>query len=154
MPPISGSPRPPRQRLREPFLKGPIPWAWLDRAGQLPGKALATGLVVWRQAGLRRAKTIHLCLAQLCELGLNEDSARRGIRALERARLISVGRRPGRGLDITINDIPDALPDDRETNTRPEDLGPTDERSTVCTHTGASVRDTPACTEGVSTALS
>lgn len=99
--------RPPRHRPRERFLKGPIPWAWLDRAGRLPGKALAVGLVLWQLAGMARRRTVHVCLSSLGSLGLNEDSARRGIKALERARLIVVRRRPGRGLDVILLEVRD-----------------------------------------------
>ncbi len=99
--------RPPRHRPKERFLKGPIAWAWLDRAARLPGKALAVGLVVWQLAGLTRRRTVPLCLSSLRSLGLNEDSARRGIKALERAALIEVRRRPGRGLEVTLMDVRD-----------------------------------------------
>ncbi len=105
--PIRPPSRPPRHRPRERFLKGPIPWAWLDRAGRLPGKSLAVGLVLWQLAGLSRKRTIHVCLANVHSLGLSEDSARRGIKALERARLIEVRRRPGRGLDVTLLEVRD-----------------------------------------------
>ena len=49
--------RPPRHRSGEKFLKGPIPWAWLQRAFLLPGKALHVALLLWREAGCRRSRT-------------------------------------------------------------------------------------------------
>jgi hypothetical protein len=103
--PIPPSSRPPRHRPGEKFLKGPIPWAWLDSAGRLPGKALAVGLLLWKRAGVARKRTIRLCLANSRALGLNRDSARRGIRALERANLVEVRRRPGQALDVTILEV-------------------------------------------------
>ena len=45
--------QPPRHKPGEKFLKGPIPWPWIESAGALPGKALAIGLAVWRKAGCR-----------------------------------------------------------------------------------------------------
>jgi hypothetical protein len=44
-------PRIPRHRPGEKFLRGPIPWKWLIRAGRLPGKALQVGLLLWQAAG-------------------------------------------------------------------------------------------------------
>jgi hypothetical protein len=105
--PIRSSHRPPRHRSGERFLKGPIPWAWLDRAGRLPGKALAVGLIIWQKAGVSGNGTVRLCQSKLSDLGLNEASVRRGIIGLERAGLIEVKRRPGRGLDVRLKEARD-----------------------------------------------
>ena len=115
-PPIPSSDRPPRHRSRERFLKGPIPWAWLDRAGRLPGKALAIGLVIWQKAGVSGTGSVRLCQARLPDLGLNEASIRRGIYWLEREGLIEVRRRPGRGLEVSLKEVRDG--DDAEDVTR------------------------------------
>jgi hypothetical protein len=48
--PIRPSSRPPRHQPGKPFLKGPIPWIWLEQAGRPPGKAFAAGLVLWQKA--------------------------------------------------------------------------------------------------------
>jgi hypothetical protein len=103
--PIRPSSRPPRHQPGKPFLKGPIPWNWLDLAGRLPGKALAVGLVLWQKAGITERRTVHICQATQSELGLNKDSTRRAITELERAGLITVRRRSGRGLDVTLCDV-------------------------------------------------
>ncbi len=89
------SARPPRHRPKGPFLRGPIPRAWLDGAGRLPGKALAASLVLWRGAGPTGKQTARVTLASLAAPGPNEDSARRGVKAPERDGLIEVIRRPG-----------------------------------------------------------
>lgn len=101
-PPPDLRPRPSRHRPKNLFLKGPIPWDWLDCAGLLPGKALAVGLVIWQLSGMKCDRTVHVCLSNLVSLGLNKDSARRGIKSLEQAGLVKVRRRPGRGLDVTL----------------------------------------------------
>jgi hypothetical protein len=97
---------PPRHRPGEPFLKGPIPWHWITRAAALPGKALAVGLLLWREAGCRKARTVPLSLAAAAALGVKPDAARRGVRALAAAGLVSVSRPPGRCLDVTLLDAP------------------------------------------------
>jgi hypothetical protein len=98
--------KPPRHRQGEKFLKGPIPWLWLATAFPLPGKALHLALVLWREAGCRRSRTVRLCLSGKLPPGLSRQSARRGLRRLAAAGLVTVRQRPGRGLEIVINDPP------------------------------------------------
>jgi hypothetical protein len=97
--------RPPRHRQGEKFLKGPIPWTWLERAFLLPGKALHVALLLWQKAGCRRSRTVPFCLAGGLPPGLNEQSARRGLRRLEAAGLVTVRHSPGRGLEVTLNRV-------------------------------------------------
>lgn len=95
--------RPPRHAAGEPFLKGPIPWAWLREAARLPGKALAVALMVWRLAGMHKSDSVAFSLTSLeGELGVTRDSARRGLEALEVAGLVSVHRHPGRKPVVTL----------------------------------------------------
>lgn len=103
-PPVRVRPhnRPPRHVAGQKFLKGPIPWAWLVTAIALPGRALAVGLVVWFEAGCKKSQTVSVTLSRLGRAGLAEGVARRGLRALERAGLIAIGRPRGRGLQVTI----------------------------------------------------
>jgi hypothetical protein len=104
--PRSPRSRPPRHRPQSAFLKGPIPWDWLDRAGRLPGKALAVGLVLWQKAVHCNSRTIGICQARLDALGLREASTRRGIRSLHAAGLISVESSAGQGLKVSLLDLP------------------------------------------------
>ncbi len=94
---------PPRHRPGESFLKGPIPWRWLEAAAGLPGKALVVGLAVWRAAGCRDARTVPL---NLSALGLVRRTAQRALRALERAGLVTVEHRPGRAVLVTLCEPP------------------------------------------------
>jgi hypothetical protein len=103
------TPPPPRKSSRhrpgEWFLRGPVPWPWLEIAARLPGRALAVALCLWREAGRQHRSTIKLCLRRV-GLGVSEQSARRGLRALESAGLVTVERLPGRGLAVTLLDAP------------------------------------------------
>jgi hypothetical protein len=101
--------KPPRHQPGQWFLKGPVPWLWLDRAARLPGKALALSLVLWREANRRRQSTVRLCLARV-DLGLDKYAARRALKALETAGLVSTLRKPGRGVEVTILDCPAQSP--------------------------------------------
>jgi hypothetical protein len=99
----------PRSRTRriatvseERFLRGPISWPWLVRAARLPGRALHVALVLQQQKGWRNSDSFTFTLTRMQELGLDEQAARRGLRALEVAKLIALARKPGRGLLVTI----------------------------------------------------
>jgi hypothetical protein len=104
--PVRPSRRPPRHKTGERFLKGPIPWRWIERAMALPGKALHVALLLWHEAGCRNQRTVRLRLRAGLPAGMNAWSARRGLRALEAAGLVTVSRHPGKALDVTLNDAP------------------------------------------------
>ena len=93
---------PPRPRPGEKFLKGPVPWGWVEAAVGLPGRALAVGLAVWMEAGCRNRRAVAVSLSRLARLGMTEKAARRAVQALERAGLVTVDRAPGRGLVVTL----------------------------------------------------
>ena len=95
---------PPRHRQGEAFLKGPIPWAWLHRAMLSPGKALHVAMLLWRESGMKRNRTVRFNLS--AATGLTSGSARRGLRALETANLVTVDRRPGQALIVTLLEAP------------------------------------------------
>jgi hypothetical protein len=72
----------------------------------LPGKALAIGLMLWLQHGLTGRLTVHFCLAHAAADGIPTTTARRAMRQLERAGLVTISRKPGRGLEVTLLDPP------------------------------------------------
>lgn len=107
--------RPPRHRPGEKFLKGPIPWRWLEVAGTLAGKALAVGLVVWREAGCSNERTVPL---NLSNLGIPRRTAQRALQSLNAAGLVSVENRAGRPPLVTLNELPGCS--ERAANNLPE----------------------------------
>lgn len=111
-PPASAtSLRPPRHKGKEPFLAGPIPWHWLTNAGRLPGCAMHVGIVLWRETTMKRNRTVRFCLSHLRDFGKSTDTARRGLQALEAAKLVSVQHHPGKCLEVTIlNSSPELEP--------------------------------------------
>lgn len=82
------------------FLRGPVPWSWLVAAMAVPGRALAVGLAVWFQAGLRKRRS-DLPI-NLSRIGVDRSTASRGLDALAKAGLVRIGRRPGRRPTVTI----------------------------------------------------
>jgi|SRR5690348_4001211 hypothetical protein len=88
------------------FLKGPIPWQWIIRASQLPGKALLVGLCLWRLKGAMNKDTITLSNAELEPFRVDRAAKSRAISALEKAGLITVERSRGRWPVITLLERP------------------------------------------------
>lgn len=100
---------PGRRKRRRPYLRGPIPLAWIQAAAQLPGCALQVGIALWYRVGLQRGgRAIDLNLSRLTQFGADRHSAARGLRNLEDARLVAVERRPGAKPLVTILDAPHA----------------------------------------------
>lgn len=91
-----------RPRRGEKFLKGPIPWTWLTTAARLPGKSLHVSLVIWLMHFMKRSDRVLLSPKLLREMGINRSSAYRGITWLEKAGLICVSRRRGRGAIVLL----------------------------------------------------
>jgi hypothetical protein len=73
----------------------------------LSGKALAVGLILWQRSGVARGRTVPFCQKGAGPEGVSESAARLGIRKLQKAGLVAVVARPGRGLEVTILDAPE-----------------------------------------------
>src|SRR5262249_50139747 len=82
----AGSRRPSHQLGH--FVKGPIPLAWLGSAAGLPGKALAVGLAIWFQRGLKKCETVTLTGPILHQFGVDRHAKYRALTALEKAGLV------------------------------------------------------------------
>lgn len=110
------SKRPPRHRPGEPFIKGPIPYAWMAAACRLPGSGLHVASAYWylcrRYPGPNRIGLDALAR----DLGISDDTASRALHAAEEAGLLMVEREPGCKLTVSVLDLP-RLPS--ETDRRP-----------------------------------
>jgi hypothetical protein len=84
------------------FLKGPIPWRWIEVAAAQPGRALEVGLCIWRLAGAMKSDTIKLGNREVARLGVDRYAKSRALAHLKRAGLIEVESRPGRLPMVTI----------------------------------------------------
>mgnify|MGYP000893554201 FL=1 len=88
--------------LSAPFLKGPIPMAWLNEAAKLPGKTLNLGLAIWWLAGMAKTKTFKLTGKALAQLGVSRDAASDALKRLEERGLLRVQRSPGQRPTVEI----------------------------------------------------
>ncbi len=91
-----------RKRLRSRFLKGPVSLKQLQTAAKLPGRTLHLYLAVRHRCDLCQSKTVTLPSAYLETWGLDKDSKRRALTELELVGLITVGRRRGRTVVVTL----------------------------------------------------
>lgn len=81
----------------ERYLSGPIPWKWITSAGEIRGRALQVGLVVWLLSKLQRSNVVRVNLTTTArEFGVNRSTMSRGLVGLERAGLVEVERGDGR----------------------------------------------------------
>jgi len=92
----------PATQRSEKFLKGPVPWWWIEKAASLPGSALAVGLALWRLAGAMKSPTVRLANSEIEALGVGRSAKSRALSELERAALVIVERRAGCLPKVTI----------------------------------------------------
>lgn len=88
-------------RQRRPFIPA-VPKPWFEAAADLPGKALAVGLIIRLEAALRQSQTITLTGAMTKGIDLPPSSRRRALASLEAAGLIRVDRQPRHNPVVTI----------------------------------------------------
>jgi hypothetical protein len=98
----------PRPGPLDTFLRGPIPWPWWSRAASLPGRALHVASAVRYLVGWRGGRTVSLALGDLDPfLGVDRQTARRGLRALQSIALVEVESRAGRKLLVRVCEVAD-----------------------------------------------
>jgi hypothetical protein len=98
----TGKPSLVRRTRKGKFLAGPIPLAWLKRAAQLPGKALAVGLALWFLKRCQNQTTVRLTRRTLERFGVARKPGYNGLQALERAGLVQVRRHVGKSPVVTL----------------------------------------------------
>ncbi len=88
------------------YLAGPIPLEWLEAAGRGAGHTLHVGIALWYQARLTKTAVVTLPKAFLDGMEIDRFAVSRGLKALERAGLVSVERAAGRKPVVTILSAP------------------------------------------------
>jgi DNA-binding transcriptional ArsR family regulator len=88
--------------LSAPFLKGPIPMAWLNEAAKLPGKSINLGLAIKWLAGMSKITAFKLTRKALDQLDISRDAASDALKRLEERGLIRVQRAPGQRPTVEI----------------------------------------------------
>ena len=97
--------QPRRSKRSQQFLKGPVPMPWLDRAANLPGKALAVGLAIWRLSGAMKSPTVRLSNTEVKYLGVDRFAKARALRLLQEAGLLAVQQKRGQLPLVTLLNV-------------------------------------------------
>ena len=71
--------------------------------------AIRVGLAVWYAAGVRKSLTVTFTETWRAPLGLSRYQAKRGLRQLEEAGLITIERREGKAPHVTIIGLPEGF---------------------------------------------
>jgi hypothetical protein len=99
--------RPPRHRSGDPFIKGPIPHAWIASASRLPGAGLRVAMAS-RFLCCRFRWENRWSLESIAKgLRISNRSAQRGLHSAELAGLLAVEREPGCKLAVSVLDLPE-----------------------------------------------
>jgi hypothetical protein len=80
------------------FVRGPIPMAWLEMAADLPGKALAVGVLLWFRRGFNPSSTEPLTVTPtlLARFGVSRKAGAAAVRRLDEAGLVTAEFSRGR----------------------------------------------------------
>lgn len=87
----------PKHKQGERFVRGPIPCDWLHRALACGGKSGNLALALWWLAGMQRCNPIRLTRQVAIDFNISPRCARRLLASFERAGLVQVERKRGRG---------------------------------------------------------
>jgi hypothetical protein len=94
----------PRPQGKEKFLKGPIPWWWLERLAEVGGrsKTFIVGIGIWQVAEMRKSNEFKMQPGIYKDLGVSSSSFHRALRLLKQGGLIDYSVRSGRSPNIEI----------------------------------------------------
>lgn len=112
------------RKAQAPFLKGPIPMAWLSAAAHLPGKAINLAIAIRFMSGMVGWTSIKLNRRLLSDMKISPDACSDGLLRLEQAGLIRVTRKPGQRPLIDIKEIVDGCAPKPARESQPTGVGP------------------------------
>jgi hypothetical protein len=101
--------RPSRHRPGDPFIKRPVPHAWIASDCRLPGAGLRVAITSRFLCCRFRSESRSGLDAIASGLLISTRSARRGFHAVELAGLLAVQREPGCKLAVSVLDLPERL---------------------------------------------
>ena len=99
----------PRHLPGQHFLKGPVPLDWLAKAACCGTRALHVGIILWYRVGLEGSRSSSTKIPGYVakNFGLDRHAKTRGLRALEKAGLVTVKRETGRSPVVTLLEAPE-----------------------------------------------
>jgi hypothetical protein len=94
----------PKHQRGEMFVRGPIPFDWLRLALAIGGKAGNLAWAIWWRAGIEQQNPIKLTVRTLRDFHVSPRTARRLLLDFEKAGLLQLDRKRGRGPLVTLLD--------------------------------------------------
>ena len=90
-------------RQTEPFLRGPVPMSWINKAYEVAGgNGLMLGLNLWRVSGMNNNSRTFSVNVRRLEVGQSLRSKWRVLKTLEGAGLIRRTHEPGKRLKVEL----------------------------------------------------
>ena len=90
-------------RINGPFLRGPVPMDWLQKAMKLSCAAMSVGIVLWHFRGLKKSLTFKVGIGDLAKyIGRSWVTCQRALQILEEQGLIALERNNGSKHIVTI----------------------------------------------------
>jgi hypothetical protein len=86
------------------FIKGPIPFSWLQSASQSFGSGANVGIAIWFLVGVRKSRTVKISKEAIDLSGCTRQTFYKTLQQLEQIGLIAVRRKFGQRPTITILD--------------------------------------------------
>jgi hypothetical protein len=96
-----------RRKVGE-FLRGPIPWPWIQAAFESRGSSLFVALAIRHFSDLMGKRTIRISQVDLGGGIVCRNAVSHALSFLESRGLIQVDREPGRLLAITVKELPES----------------------------------------------
>lgn len=90
------------QRRADHFIAGPIPVTWVAQAAKVNSTAALVGLALWFRAGCEKSRTIKAGRSLWSRFNISRYQAHRALLALQSAGLVTIQRRRGQNLVVTI----------------------------------------------------
>ncbi len=104
----------PKHRQGEKFIRGPIPFDWLQAALAIGGKAGNLAWAISYRAGIEQQNPIKLTGQTLREFQIAPCTARRLLHDFEQAGLVEVDRKRGRGPIVFLQTLNNLTPIDQQ----------------------------------------
>jgi hypothetical protein len=84
------------------FVKGPIPWSWLEKAAHVDSMALSTAWIIWFYYGVTGKRIFKFSNAHLETFNISRQAKSRVLKKLEAAGLIKITKAVGRSPIVEI----------------------------------------------------
>ena len=93
------------QQLLRKFIKGPIPFKWIQTASCLGANEARLSWLLWFMHGINKGSTFTISNKRAKEFGIERRQKLRALSSLKKAGLISIEWRLGKSQKITIKSI-------------------------------------------------